>query len=150
MRIVLQRVSRAAVRADGEVIAAIDAGLLLLVGFGRGDRDPPLTRTASRLANLRVFPDRSGRLQHSLLEIGGGVLAVPQFTLYGDTSRGRRPDFTGALAPTEAAGLFDRFVSELKRGGIERVECGRFGADMAVELVNDGPLTLVFGFENSG
>ncbi|MEA3292843.1 MAG: D-aminoacyl-tRNA deacylase [Pseudomonadota bacterium] len=146
MRIVLQRVTSASVSVDREVIAGIDAGLLLLVGFGREDTDPALARVASRIVNLRGFPDRSGKLQHSVLETGGGVLAVPQFTLYGDTAKGRRPDFTGALTPERARDLFDRFVIALRETGIERLEAGRFGADMAVALVNDGPLTLMLEF----
>jgi len=143
VRILLQRVSRAAVRVDGEEIAGIGRGLLLFVGFGREDSAPPLAPLAEKIAGLRVFADDRGRLQHSLRDTGGAVLLVPQFTLYADTSRGRRPDFTGALAPAAATILFDDFVAALRATGIVDVQQGRFGADMRVELCNDGPVTLL-------
>ncbi len=143
MKILLQRVSRARVVVDGETIGRIDHGALLLVGFGREDEAPPLARMADKIANLRIFADDGGRPERSLLDVGGGILAVPQFTLHGRTAKGRRPDFTQALAPTLAESHFHSFVDFLSQAGVTKVECGRFGAQMAVESVNDGPFTLV-------
>jgi D-tyrosyl-tRNA(Tyr) deacylase len=143
MRVLLQRVSSAAVRVDAETVGAIGRGLLLLVGFGRGDDARLLAPMADKVTGLRVFPDPGGRLQHSVLDIQGGVLAVPQFTLYGSTQRGRRPDFAAALEPAAASGLFARFVDALAATGLDKLESGRFGAQMSVQLVNDGPVTLL-------
>ena len=143
MKILLQRVSRASVTVSGEVVGAIETGLLLLVGFGRSDVEPNLLSSARKITNLRVFPDQRGRFNYSLLEIQGGVLLVPQFTLYADTSKGRRPDFTGAMPPEAAAALFDEFVEIMSDSGVHRVEAGRFGADMQIDLVNDGPVTIM-------
>ncbi len=141
MRILLQRVTSASVSAGDRVVGSIDRGVVLLTGFGGLDDDADVSRAAERVLNLRIFPDEAGRLHHTLAEVGGGVLAVPQFTLYARTDRGRRPDFTDALEPDAASGLFDRFVEALKARH-DRVEAGVFGADMSVSLVNDGPLTL--------
>lgn len=149
MRILLQRVSRARVVVGGETIGRIERGALLLVGFGREDETPPLARMADKIANLRIFADDGdgggggGRPERSLLDVGGGVLAVPQFTLHGRTAKGRRPDFTHALAPALAESHFHSFVDFLSQAGVAQVECGRFGAQMAVESVNDGPFTLM-------
>ena len=143
MKILLQRVSRAAVRVDGAVVGAIDQGLLLFVGFGQTNTEQDLAPMATKVANLRVFPDERGRFDRSLLDIGGAALLVPQFTLYADTSKGRRPDFTGAMAPDAASRLFDRFVAAMAETGVDKVETGRFGAHMQVELVNDGPVTIL-------
>lgn len=126
-----------------EVVGAIDAGLLLLVGFGRADEGRGLESMAARVANLRVFADREGRFNHSLLDIEGAALLVPQFTLYADTRKGRRPDFGNALQPGAAAGLFNAFVRAMIDTGVARVETGRFGEHMQVELVNDGPVTIM-------
>ena len=147
MKILLQRVTRASVRVHDEIIGAIDRGLLLLVGFGQTDSTAVLTPMANKVANLRVFPDEQGRFQYSLLDIGGAALLVPQFTLYADTTRGRRPDFTGSMRPEVAAGLFEEFVVAVRSTGVDEVECGRFGADMQVELVNDGPVTILISSE---
>ncbi len=141
MRILLQRVSSASVSVAGESIAAIERGVVLLTGFGALDEEADVDRAAERVLNLRIFPNDEGRLDLGLAEVGGGVLAVPQFTLYARTDRGRRPDFTDALAPTDASVLFDAFVEALRRRH-DNVAAGVFGADMAVSLVNDGPLTL--------
>ena len=143
MKILLQRVSRAAVRVDGAVVGAIDQGLLLFVGFGQTNTEQDLAPMATKVANLRVFPDERGRFDRSLLDIGGAALLVPQFTLYADTSKGRRPDFTGAMAPDAASRLFDWFVAAMAETGVDKVETGRFGAHMQVELVNDGPVTIL-------
>lgn len=142
MRAVVQRVSRAAVRIDGEVAGEIDTGLLVLAGFGPDDGEEELAWMAEKLAGLRVFPDEEGRMDRGLGEVGGGLLVVPQFTLYGDVSRGRRPSFTAAADPGTAEGLYDRFL-ELCSGTGVPVESGEFAAMMDVELVNDGPVTLV-------
>ena len=141
MRILLQRVSSASVTVDGRVVGAIDRGMLLLTGFGAVDETVDVNRVAERVLNLRIFPDDRDRLQYTLGETGGGVLAVPQFTLYARTDRGRRPDFTEAMDPGAAAGLFQAFVEALARRHAP-VAAGLFGASMSVALVNDGPFTL--------
>ncbi len=145
MKILLQRVSSAEVAVAGEPIARIERGVLLLVGFGRADATaaPKLTRAAEKIVNLRIFANAHGKLDQSLLAVGGAVLAVPQFTLYGQTRKGRRPDFTDALAPAPAESRFQAFVEALRQTPVTQVESGRFGADMQVSLVNDGPFTLL-------
>ena len=145
MRIVLQRVSRARVTIAGRTAGAIGRGYLLLVGFGAQDgaADDALGWMADKVVGLRLFADEAGRMNRSLAEAGGELLVVSQFTLYGDARKGRRPSFTEA-APTEAAErLYDRFVALLREKIETRVETGEFGAMMEVELVNDGPVTLV-------
>jgi D-tyrosyl-tRNA(Tyr) deacylase len=146
MRAVVQRVQRAEVRVDGAVVGAIGAGLAILLGVGRGDGDAEADRMAARLARLRVFPDVEGRFDESLLDMGGGALVVSQFTLYGDTSRGNRPGFSEAAPPDLAEPLYDRVCRRLQAEGVQAVERGRFGARMQVELVNDGPVTIVLDF----
>ncbi len=143
MRVLVQRVLESSVHVDGELIGSVERGFMLLVGFGKDDTEACLEPVARKVANLRVFEDEKGRLQFSILEQGYGVLAVPQFTLYARTRKGRRPDFGDALAPQAASELFDRFVDVLKAQGIDHVQTGRFGADMKVSLVNDGPLTFM-------
>lgn len=145
MKVLLQRVSAASVSVAAEVIADIQTGLLLFVGFRHGDGERELEPMAAKVANLRIFPDAQGRFNHSVLDVRGAALVVPQFTLYADTRRGRRPDFTSALAPEAADGLFQAFVRAVAGTGVERVEAGRFGADMQVRLVNDGPVTIMLG-----
>ena len=147
MKILLQRVTRASVRIKDEIVGAIDQGLLLLVGFGHTDDTTVLMPMANKVANLRVFPDEQGRFQYSLSDIGGAALLVPQFTLYADTKKGRRPDFSRSMKPEAATGLFEEFVSAVRSSGVHKVECGRFGADMRVELVNDGPVTILVSSE---
>jgi len=142
MRVVLQRVSRAAVRVEGETVGRIERGFLILLGIGQGDGEPELVWMADRIAGLRVFPDDQGRMNRDLAEIGGEILAVSQFTLYGDCRKGRRPGFTGAAPPEPAERLCGLFVDMLRRRGF-RVATGRFGAHMMVELENDGPVTLI-------
>jgi D-tyrosyl-tRNA(Tyr) deacylase len=142
MRVVVQRVSRAAVRAGGEHLAGIGPGLLLYVAFRRGDGPAALAWMAEKLAHLRVFEDAAGKLNRSIQEAGGEVLAVSQFTLYGDARKGRRPSFD-ASAPADAARpLFQKFVDNLAGHGLI-VRSGRFQAVMQVESVNDGPVTLI-------
>lgn len=143
MRIVLQRVSRAEVRVDGLVVGSIERGHLLLVGFGLGDGEEQIDWMADKVLGIRVFGDQEGKMNLALEDVGGDLLVISQFTLYGDTSRGRRPSFVRAAAPEVATALFDAFVRVLRRRTDRRVETGQFGAMMEVELVNDGPVTLV-------
>ena len=142
MRAVVQRTARAAVRVDGSTIGEIGTGLLVLLGVGPADVDGVAVRLAGRVAALRVFPDGSGRMNLDLAHAGGSVLVVSQFTLHADTSRGHRPSFIRAGEPAEAERLCGVFVAALRTHGL-RVETGRFGAHMEVDLVNEGPVTLV-------
>ncbi len=142
MRVVLQRVRRASVAVDGERIAQIGRGLLLLVGIAPSDRAVDLQRTARKIVDLRIFEDDAGKMNRSLRDVEGEILAVSQFTLYGDTRKGRRPSFVGAAPPEIAEPLFDGFVDAIRSEGI-KIATGRFGAKMAVELINEGPVTLV-------
>jgi D-tyrosyl-tRNA(Tyr) deacylase len=137
----LQRVSQASVTVDGIVVAEIGAGLLVLIAVHRGDTEVEADRLLERLLGYRVFPDEEGRMNRSVRDAGGGLLLVPQFTLAADTRKGMRPSFTPAAAPDEGRRLFDRLV-ERARALHPRVEAGRFGADMQVALVNDGPVTF--------
>ncbi len=142
MRVVLQRVSRAAVRVDGQTVGAIGRGFLILAGFAPTDGEPALAWMAEKIAGLRVFTDAEGKMNLPLGDVGGAVLVISQFTLYGDAAKGRRPSFTDAAPPEIAEGLYGRFVELLRQRGVS-VETGKFGAHMEVELVNDGPVTLV-------
>jgi len=142
VRIVLQRVERAAVRVGTEAVGSIGAGLLLLVGVGHGDDRLDLAGAARKILDLRVFQDAEGKMNLSLRELQGEVLAVSQFTLYGDTRKGRRPSYTHAAPPEVAEPVFNALIDALRAEGA-RVAMGRFGAHMSVELVNDGPVTLV-------
>lgn len=142
MRIVLQRVRRASVEVDDRRVGAIGRGLLALVGVERGDDEPTADRLAEKVARLRIFEDGDGRFDRDVGAIGGRVLVVSQFTLLADTERGRRPSFARAEAPERAEPLVRRFANRLRATGLD-VEEGRFGARMAVELVNDGPVTIV-------
>jgi D-tyrosyl-tRNA(Tyr) deacylase len=135
-------VSRAAVRVDGETVGAIGRGFLVLAGFKADDTDEQLRWMADKLIGLRVFADAEDKMNLALTDIGGSLLVVSQFTLYGDASKGRRPSFIGAARPEIAEPLYARFVAMLRELGAP-VETGRFGAMMDVELVNDGPVTLV-------
>jgi D-tyrosyl-tRNA(Tyr) deacylase len=151
MRLVVQRVSCAAVTVAGERIAGIDAGLLVLAGVGRDDGDEAARRLAAKVAGLRIFGDdevgaplgqRRARMNRSLTDVGGDVLVVSQFTLYADTRKGYRPSFVDAARPEVAVGVLEAFVEGLKSAGL-RVAEGRFGAHMEVSLVNDGPVTIL-------
>jgi len=142
MRIVAQRVSRATVRVGGETVGSIGAGLLVLVAFSGTDGEAEPAWMARKLTGLRVFPDDERRMNRSVREAGGSLLVVSQFTLYGDTSRGMRPSFTEAASPERAEGLYELFLDALRAEGVP-VESGRFAAMMDVELVNDGPVTLI-------
>jgi D-tyrosyl-tRNA(Tyr) deacylase len=142
MRAVCQRVSRAQVTVDGSTTGQIDRGLLVLLGVARGDTEAGASRLAQKVAQLRIFEDAAGKFAHSLLDVAGAALVVSQFTLIADTRKGNRPSFTDAAPPDEAELLYNRFCEELVVAGAP-VERGVFGARMAVELVNDGPVTIV-------
>jgi D-tyrosyl-tRNA(Tyr) deacylase len=141
VRALLQRTTGARVRVDDEVVGEIGSGLVILVGVGPEDDEAVADALARRATELRIFDDTEGRTNLSLLDVGGEALVVSQFTLYADTRRGRRPGFTGAAAPAMAERLYLRFAETLRSSGA-RVATGRFGAVMAVELVNDGPFTI--------
>lgn len=143
MRAVVQRVSRAKVTVGDRVTGAIDRGLLVLLGAGAGDGPTDLAYIVDKTVNLRIFPDEAGKMNRSVLDVGGGVLVVSQFTLYGDARQGRRPAFTGALEPTAARALYEQSLVAIRAAGVTRVEAGEFAADMKVELVNDGPVTIL-------
>ena len=147
MRVVVQRVARASLKIDGEPAGEIGPGLVVLAGFRDADTDAELDWMAQRVLGLRVFPDDAGNMNRSLEEINGGVVVVPNFTLYGDCRKGRRPSFTDAARPELASPLYDRFLARMRAGGLP-VVAGSFGAHMHVELVNDGPITLVIDREN--
>ena len=141
MKVVLQRVREAGVRVDNEEIARIGSGFLALVGIGREDGQEDIDLLANKIANLRVFEDDEGKMNRSILEVGGEVLAVSQFTLYADCRKGRRPSFINAAPPEEANSLFERFVEALRALSLP-VQTGRFQAMMDVRLVNSGPVTI--------
>ncbi len=143
MKVLLQRVSRAAVRIGGGLVGEIGRGVVVLLAAERGDTIRHADYLADKTAELRIFPDGEGRMNRSLLEVGGGALVVSQFTLAGSTRRGRRPSFTGAAPPAEAEALYRRFVERLVERGVERVATGVFQAHMEVEIVNDGPVTIL-------
>src|SRR5574338_1469430 len=142
MRVVLQRVSRAAVRVDGETLGAIERGFCLLAGFTHADTPADVAWMAEKVSGLRLFGDAEGKMNLALAEVGGAVLVVSQFTLYGNAEKGRRPSFVDAARPEVAIPLYEDFVAQLRKTGL-RVEAGEFGAMMDVALVNDGPVTLV-------
>ena len=143
MRAVVQRVSRASVTVDSRVTGAIKRGLCVLLGAGAGDGAADLQYIVDKIVNLRIFPDDAGKMNRSVLDVGGGVLVVSQFTLYGDARQGRRPAFTGALEPAAAKALYEQGLAAIAAAGVKRVEAGEFAADMKVELVNDGPVTIL-------
>lgn len=143
MRVVLQRVSRARVTVDGRVTGEIGRGYLLLAGFRADDDEDRLRWMADKVVGLRLFPDAEGKMNLSLEEVGGGVLIVSQFTLYGDARKGRRPSFVEAAPPEVAIPLYERFVELMRERLPGRVATGEFGAMMDVELVNEGPVTLI-------
>jgi len=149
MRAVVQRVSRAEVRVSGEVVGRIGPGLLVLLGAGQGDGPAQVDQMVDKIVNLRIFEDDAGKMNRSLLDVGGGLLAVSQFTLYGDARKGRRPSFVDALEPAAAEALYLQFVDKARAAGVTPVETGRFGAMMQVELVNDGPVTILLDSERT-
>jgi D-aminoacyl-tRNA deacylase len=142
MRVVLQRVSRASVRINGEVAGSIGQGFCLLVGFTHTDTPEQVDWMAEKVAGLRLFSDREGKMNLGLEEVGGSLLVVSQFTLYGDAMKGRRPSFIAAARPELAVPLYEQFLEALRRRGLN-VATGEFGADMQVEIHNSGPVTLI-------
>lgn len=152
MRIVLQRVKQASVRVNDEIVGAIDTGLLLFVGFGNDDRPSlpetgPWKKLIAKIPGLRIFPDEKGKMNQSLQDIQGSVLAVSQFTLFGDCSKGRRPSFIHAAEPELAQSLYNRFVEDLKQHIPGKVKSGVFAAEMEISLINWGPVTLLLNIE---
>ena len=143
MRAVVQRVARASVTVDGDTVGQIGQGLMILLGVTHGDGEEQARWLAHKIAGLRIFDDEEGKMNRSLLDVGGSALVVSQFTLYGDCRKGKRPSFTGAALPEVAERLYERFVSLLGEAGVDQVESGIFGARMRVEIHNDGPVTLI-------
>ena len=141
MKIVLQRVAKASVRVGGEDIATISRGLLVLFGAEKNDDETKVIFLAEKILNLRIFSDEKGKMNLSCLDISGEVLVVSQFTLAGDCSKGRRPGFDNAAPPNEAKSLYENFIHQISKSGLN-VNTGEFGADMQVELINDGPVTF--------
>ena len=150
MRALLQRVARASVAVDGAPIGSIGPGLLILLGVGHTDVEATTDALARRVTELRIFSDEEGRTNRSIIDIAGAALVVSQFTLYADTSRGRRPGFTNAAPPELANALYQRFAAALRNAGVSDVQTGSFGTEMVVELVNDGPFTIWLDTEVRG
>ncbi len=142
MRVVLQRVSRGAVSVDGETVASIGCGVVLLVGFTHDDNEDLFAHMADKIVNLRIFADEDGKMNKSLRDAAGELIVVPQFTLYGSAKKGRRPSFARAALPKDAAEMFALFVGALRGTGVP-VQTGVFGAHMEVDLINDGPVTFI-------
>ncbi|MCQ2978523.1 MAG: D-aminoacyl-tRNA deacylase [Clostridia bacterium] len=146
MKVVLQRVSYAEVKIDGKSVGKIDKGILVLVGIKTDDIDheEKITKMADKIVNMRIYEDEDDKMNLSLKDIDGELLVISQFTLYGDASHGNRPSYIEAARPEFAEPYYEKFVSELKNRGIKKVDTGVFGADMKVELLNDGPVTIVY------
>jgi D-tyrosyl-tRNA(Tyr) deacylase len=142
LKVVLQRVREGSVEVEGKIVGKIDKGLVLLVGATTGDSEKEVNYLADKCVNLRIFEDAQGKMNLSALEVGAEILVVSQFTLYGDTRKGRRPSFTEALEPVEAEKLYVKFIDYLREKGL-RVEHGVFGAKMLVKIFNDGPVTFI-------
>lgn len=147
MRVVLQRVKHAQVDIEGKTVGLIEQGLLLLVGIKTGDTEDDIQYAADKISGLRIFEDNGGKMNRSIIDADGAILSVSQFTLYGDTSKGRRPSFIEAARPEIAEPLYQVFNEKLRAHGLH-VETGVFGADMAVSLVNDGPVTIIVESKN--
>ena len=141
MRALIQRVTEASVTVEDEIVGAINAGLLILLGVGQHDHAAEATTLAEKIANLRIFADAAGKFNRSLVDVGGAALVVSQFTLFADTRKGRRPSFVQAAPPDQAAPLVEQFSAALRTHGLV-VASGRFGANMQVRLINDGPVTI--------
>jgi D-tyrosyl-tRNA(Tyr) deacylase len=143
MKVVLQRVSNASVKVADEIVGSIDHGMLLLIGFSSNDTEESILPTIEKIVKLRIFSDEEGKMNKSVLDVNGSALLVSQFTLYADTKKGNRPSFIEAARPEKAIPLYEFFIAEMKKR-ISKVETGIFGADMKVELANDGPVTILF------
>ena len=147
MRVLVQKSLEASVKVDGEILGSIDSGLVLLVGFTEGDNEEIIDKMISKTINLRIFEDENGVMNKSFLEVGGSILSISQFTLYADTRKGRRPSYLKALNGEKSVLLYDLFNKKLKDMNID-VQTGKFGADMKVSLVNDGPTTIILDSED--
>lgn len=147
MRVLVQKSLEASVKVDGKIIGAIDSGLVLLIGFTEGDNEEIIDKMISKTINLRIFEDENGVMNKSFLEVGGSILSISQFTLYADTKKGRRPSYLKALNGEKSVLLYDLFNKKLKDMNID-VQTGKFGADMKVSLVNDGPTTIMLDSED--
>lgn len=147
MRVVLQRVSKCAVEINGEVYSSIKDGFLLLLGVKNGDTEADAVKLAKKISGLRIFTDENDKMNLSLADVNGSVIVVSNFTLYADCSHGRRPSFINAARPEISNPLYEFFCEELRKNGVNDVQTGEFGADMNVELLNDGPVTLVIDSE---
>lgn len=145
MRLVLQRVKRASVEIEGRINGAIEGGLLIFAGFTDTDTAELIPTAVSKVIQMRIFADQAGKLNLSLLDTGGSILIISQFTLYANCSRGHRPDFTHAAAPDKARALYDELISQFKATGIN-IQTGIFAADMQVDLLNDGPITIILDY----
>lgn len=143
MKVVLQRVSSASVKVDSNIVGSIEHGLLLLIGFSSSDTEESILLTIEKIVKLRIFSDEEGKMNKSVLDVEGSMLLISQFTLYADTKKGNRPSFIEAARPEQAIPLYEFFIAEMRKR-ITKVETGIFGADMKVDLVNDGPVTIVF------
>lgn len=143
MKAVIQRVINSNVKIDGEIVGSCNQGFMILLGVVQGDTKADADKLIKKIPNLRIFEDENGKMNLSCLEINGEMLVISQFTLCADCSHGRRPSFTNSAPPQEANELYEYFVDELKNAGVKRVETGEFGADMKVELINDGPVTII-------
>ena len=143
MRAVLTRVSRASVTIGGQVAGRIGRGFLILLGVGRDDTEAQCVKLADKLTSLRIFDDENDKMNLSLTDVGGEILVISQFTLYGNCRKGRRPEYLAAARPETAVPLYEKFVELLRAQGVRKVDTGRFGADMKVSLLNDGPVTLI-------
>ncbi len=143
MKAVVQRVTRAAVTVDGQTVGQIESGLMILLGVTHDDSDAQAQWLAGKIAGLRIFADDQGKMNRSLLDVGGSALVVSQFTLYGNCRKGKRPSFAQAARPDIAEQLYEQFITLLHQAGVTRVEKGVFGAQMTVEIHNDGPVTLI-------
>ena len=147
MKAIVQRVSRASVSVNGDIVAAIGSGLMVLVGFGKDDTEAVIAPMLDKIINLRIFSNKDGRFDHSLLSQGAELLLVPQFTLYADTSKGRRPEFFSAMSPDTATIFFDKLVTLANERLPAKVQSGVFKAEMQVSLVNEGPVTIPLSLE---
>ena len=147
MKVIVQRCKRACVRVDKKIVGSIDNGIMILVGFTYGDTNKELDYMVDKIVNLRIFDDENGVMNKSLLDIGGSILSISQFTLYADSRKGRRPSYVNALNGEDAKILYDKFNDKLK--SIVNVETGIFGAEMGVDFINDGPITIILEKENN-
>jgi D-tyrosyl-tRNA(Tyr) deacylase len=148
MKVVIQRVSEASVKIDGSINGSIESGLLILVGIENADTEEDVDWLASKIVSLRIFSDESGLMNLSVKEINGGILVISQFTLHAKTKKGNRPSFIDAARPEQAIPLYEKFKSALEKELNKPIQCGVFGADMKVSLVNDGPVTIVIDSKN--